>query len=707
MIRIFESLLEESAKRKFIQKWNDELPEDKKIDVDYYDEVYEKNRQKFDNRVKKDGLNWQTSMTLEIFEEILNEIEENNNLKKEDREKKSKFEKAGRSKFLIYVLANPDCDLEYIGTENKWDFFNVNSWEGAKLADSSRASLSGSVGAQWCIGWKDPEKQMYDKYTSYGFNFVLAVKSNKSNTAPEEKYMIQMLNGSIEDVWDPQDDVISSSDMVKFFNIKESELVQVEQGYTDYTVFTQSRRLDIIGLDHNVIRKVIIRSERVDGTTILEDIDDISKAEEIELTEDVQYIHYGAFEEFAKLESITIPKSVIKIDKGAFQYCLNLKEMIWESDCKIPERCFYKCKSLSKVVINGNIKSISTEAFYECSSLKEIKLPESLVTIEDYSFSKTGLKYIKFPEFVERILEGAFCLCSNLVKVEMSRMMFKVCESAFETCKNLKEVVFNKGLMLIKEGAFKNCILLNNVVIPDNTEIEEFAFSGCTSLSNIVINENPKRSISLSAFKNCNISTDINFFNKNCILHEGLIISPDGKFLAATMNSKKIIEVPAGVIEIGDNAFSNTNVEEIILPNTITKIGDMAFVSCKIKKINIPEGVTYIGVNAFSNCNNLEEIVLPKSLKRIEAYAFFGDKSLKRVVLLGAKEVCPSVFSACDKLETIEFGEKDVKVYKNSFTDCFSLSDATIAQIRVFNEDAADKIIQNIEWHNKFLELPF
>lgn len=707
MIRIFESLLEESAKRKFIQKWNDELPEDQKIDVDYYDEVYEKNRQKFDNRVKKDGLNWQTSMTLEIFEEILNEIEENNNLKKEDREKKSKFEKAGRSKFLIYVLANPDCDLEYIGTENKWDFFNVNSWEGAKLADSSRASLSGSVGAQWCIGWKDPEKQMYDKYTGYGFNFILAVKSNKSNTAPEEKYMIQMLNGSIEDVWDPQDDVISSSDIVKFFNIKESELVQVEQGYTDYTVFTQNRKLDIIGLDHKAIRKVIIRSTNVSNSIILEDVDDISKAEEIVLTDDVKYIEFGAFEEFAKLESITIPKSVVRVGEYAFRYCINLKEVIWDSDAKIPTCCFNKCKSLSRVVINGNIKSISTEAFYECSNLKEIKLPESLVTIEDYSFAKTGLKYIKFPEFVERILEGAFHSCNKLVKVEMSRMMFKVCETAFENCKNLKEVVFNRGLMLIKKYAFRNCVLLNNVAIPDNTEIEEFAFSGCTSLSNIIINENPKRSISLSAFKNCNISTDVNFFNKNCILHEGLIISPDGTFLAATMNSKKVVKVPVGVTRIGENAFSYSAVEEITLPNTITQIDDAAFTDSKIKRINIPEGITHIGVSAFSNCNNLEEIVLPKSLKRIESYAFFGSKSLKRVVLLGAKEVCPSAFSACDKLETIEFGEKDVRVYKNSFTDCFSLSDATIAQIGVFNKDAADKIIQNIEWHNRTTEWPF
>ena len=59
---------------------------------------------------------------------------------------------------------------------------------------------------------------------------------------------------------------------------------------------------------------------------------------------------------------ITIPKSVTEIGRGAFYYCSNLSEVVFEE--------------------GSTLRTIEREAFYCCRYLTKVNLPEGLKSIE-------------------------------------------------------------------------------------------------------------------------------------------------------------------------------------------------------------------------------------------------------------------------------------------------------------------------------------
>ena len=90
------------------------------------------------------------------------------------------------------------------------------------------------------------------------------------------------------------------------------------------------------------------------------------------------------------------------------------------------------------------------------------------------------------------------------------------------------------------------------------------------------------------------------------------------------MPDQRVFTVPEGIVKIGYRCFSNTNVEEVILPSSVRELECEAFRWCEnLKTIILPEGLETIGVSSFRE-TGIKEIVIPKSVKRIEAMAFSG-----------------------------------------------------------------------------------
>ncbi len=113
------------------------------------------------------------------------------------------------------------------------------------------------------------------------------------------------------------------------------------------------------------------------------------------------------------------------------------------------------------------------------------------------------------------------------------------------------------------------------------------------------------------------------------------------------------------VVKIGDEAFYNSNVTDVHIPNSIkeigtgafeyaaslqnitlplglTKISAAAFAGTSIKGIAIPEGVTVIGEGAFQSCGHLESVFIPSTLQKIEAYGFNNCHMLREIYCLAA-----------------------------------------------------------------------
>ena len=131
-----------------------------------------------------------------------------------------------------------------------------------------------------------------------------------------------------------------------------------------------------------------------------------------------------AFTECSTIESVTIPKSMTKIDKWAFKDCSNLRAVNMHDDItKIGEEAF-----------TGNV-------------IEEIQLPENLDTIEISAFSGCKLTNIIIPNKVTAIYSKAFGGCP------------------------IKTVVLPQSLKTLEPAVFDSDILtvVSKITDPENT----------------------------------------------------------------------------------------------------------------------------------------------------------------------------------------------------------------------------------------------
>ena len=90
------------------------------------------------------------------------------------------------------------------------------------------------------------------------------------------------------------------------------------------------------------------------------------------------------------------------------------------------------------------------------------------------------------------------------------------------------------------------------------------------------------------------------------------------------------------VTSIGFQAFYDSILKNVRIPNSVTNIGHGAFIKCiYMTNITIGDGVTSIGSNAFASCIGLTNITIPKSVTNIADYTFSIGNSLKGIYFKG------------------------------------------------------------------------
>ena len=75
---------------------------------------------------------------------------------------------------------------------------------------------------------------------------------------------------------------------------------------------------------------------------------------------------------------------------------------------------------------------------------------------------------------------------------------------------------------------------------------------------------------------------------------------------------------------------------DVVIPAGVREVGENAFSDCKeLRSVTIPDGVSVIGFRAFSKCRNLQDVRLPESLKTINRYAFDDCANLPKLFIPG------------------------------------------------------------------------
>lgn len=237
----------------------------------------------------------------------------------------------------------------------------------------------------------------------------------------------------------------------------------------------------------------------------------------IKIPDGVKKICNGTFDYCKKLESLYIPASVEKIDRGAFPY---KSESVFKSIDVDPGNNNY-CSVNGMLLSKDKTELLFVPDKVQCDKLV---IPDGVKIIADNSFAgNKTLTELVLPDTVIKIGESAFSSCCNLKKTVFPKSLECIGEFAFFKCSDLEEIIFPEGLKSIEKGAFSQCTKLGTVLFPESLEyIGDWAFEE-TCLENVTL--------------------------------------------------------PDNLIHIGSEAFAKTDIKNVILPKSVKTLGWGAF-SC-------------------------------------------------------------------------------------------------------------------------------
>ena len=226
------------------------------------------------------------------------------------------------------------------------------------------------------------------------------------------------------------------------------------------------------------------------------------------------------------------------------------------------------------------------------------------------------------------------------------------------------EIHGNAG-MNMPEQCFYDVPNIESVVISGAVDVPRDMFGKCTGLKKVTL-KNGVRSIGEDAFRDCSSLEGVIF--ENTVLEK---IS-DGAFWGCSALSS--IALPDSVTEIERNAFFETGLRNIQLPEKLTLIGGGAFCNCKnLKQVQLPPQLKELGEGAFFNCENLTQIQLPSQLNKLGTDAFRDFTSLDKIdIPAGLKQIESATF--CNTgLTSVTLHEGLTKIEDWAFHDCLKL----------------------------------
>jgi len=185
---------------------------------------------------------------------------------------------------------------------------------------------------------------------------------------------------------------------------------------------------------------------------------------------------------------------------------------------------------------------------------------------------------------------------------------------SFYGLNNLVHMILPNSTTVIGDQAFTSCKNLATINIPASvTTIKDRVFHNCTNLTNITVDSN----------------------NNNFCSEDGVLYNKEKSVLIFCPPNKpgNTFTVPDTVIRLENySIFANRNIENLHLPNSIKGFGDQALSETNLINIVIPSGVTKIGANLFYVCRKLTSVTIPSSVTSIESQAFYNCSNLIEIV---------------------------------------------------------------------------
>jgi tetratricopeptide (TPR) repeat protein len=149
-----------------------------------------------------------------------------------------------------------------------------------------------------------------------------------------------------------------------------------------------------------------------------------------------------------------------------------------------------------------------------------------------------------------------------------------------------------------------------------------------------------------NAFRNTGIT---NVVIPNSVTEIGIGAFAENKLERVTLGTGiriirgSVIEGRAEAADMG--AFEgNPALTNVVIPDTVTEIGPRAFRDCGLTSVTLGRAVAIIGESAFRN-NNLTVVTLPVSVRRIHRFAFHGNQIQSLTIPNGVEAIWDDAFT--------------------------------------------------------------
>lgn len=350
------------------------------------------------------------------------------------------------------------------------------------------------------------------------------------------------------------------------------------------------------------------------------------------IPDSVTVIDDAAFAFCERIKTLNIPSHLQKIGLQSFWYCLRLQINVYFPETfseigagcfygccyiegasfenaslitDIPAYCFYRCQSLSSLILPAGLKSVGYAAFFYANIQDETffsNLPNTLETVDDagFCFSVKVRSSLVMPDSVKSV--GNFAFDQNeITEMVLSKNLETVGSDAFANNHGPEELRLPSSITSMGIFVFSFCDETQRVYWPESlTKIPDYAFSGNHALKEVVMPDT---------------LTEIGFCS------------------FASCYSFERIYIPDSVTKIGKGAFSSSTLKknDFHLSENLTEIPDYAFQDFNRGRmgevgtfvdIEIPQSVEKIGKEAFSGFYRIKSLTLHNSLKTVAKDAF-------------------------------------------------------------------------------------
>lgn len=295
-----------------------------------------------------------------------------------------------------------------------------------------------------------------------------------------------------------------------------------------------------------------------------------------------------------------------------------------------------------------------------------IEVREGTVGIGSGCFSGSTADNVILPDSLQYISDCAFWNMQNLTEIDLKNTRY-VGMSSFAYCTNLTQVSHEGKIEKIDDCAFLNSGIqsldLSKCPVDKYTL---YRFIGVKK-ENRIATESGTWSGLYNAYGDYvftakdYLSRDYGYFGKNAFRNSGL----------------QNITLPEGLTKLPEYCFENSKLTELSIPATLKNIQGRAFRYCKqLTSVTFEgeESELHLDERVFQGCEQLQKVKFEGANITFDDAAFEWCKNLSNIHLPENLTTIPVLaFSGCTALRSIELPEKITTIGESAFMDCTAL----------------------------------